>query len=81
MAANGDTPVLQAKPVPEGGGDIIHQTITQERSGKRTALADRGLTKIVVVHSDGGMPNVRICIVLPSTLDKIENILEDEAVG
>jgi hypothetical protein len=75
-AGNGDTQALQAIPVPENG-DHIFQTLT---SPKKT-LEDMGLVKAVLVYMDQGIQRVVQVVVPHSTLDKVTNTLEDEAVG
>lgn len=73
---NGSTEALQAVAVPEGQ-DRIFQTMT----GKKKTLKDRGLVKIVVAYGDQDTLRSLVHVIEPETLDKITNILEDEAVG
>lgn len=76
-AVNGnDTQALQAVAVPEGQ-DRIFQTMT----GKKKTLKDRGLVKIVVAYGDQDTLRSLVHVIEPETLDKITNILEDEAIG
>lgn len=73
-AGNSDTQALQAVAVPEGA---IFQAMT---TGRRT-LKDRGLLKIVIAYGDQDTLRSLVHVIEPATLDKITNILEDEAVG
>lgn len=76
-AVNGnDTQALQAVAVPEGQ-DRIFQTMT----GAKKTLESVGLIKFVATYVDQGVHLVKTALITHEILDKITNILEDEAVG
>jgi len=75
-SSNGETQVIPAQPVMEQEGPIFRAL-----TGKKQTLKDLGLKKIVLVYVDQDNPHADIHVILPATLDKITNLLEDEAIG
>jgi hypothetical protein len=74
---NDKTEVIQATPSITPDGDRIFQRMT----GKKQTLADLGLLKFTGVYVDEGIHHTRVSLIQHGTLDKILNILEDEALG
>jgi hypothetical protein len=62
-------------------GDQIFQKISSELTGRKQTLDDLGLVKVVLTYFDQGYQHVVVRLVQHGTLDKIVNILEDEAIA